>query len=202
MSLEKIITSLKIKGINGLAVTDHNTIIGALKLKKIAPPSLTVIVGEEIATREGEVTGLFLTEKIPPKLTPEETIFRIKSQGGLVLIPHPFDCLRRLRIKSEALLRIIDQVDIIEAFNSRNFFKKDDYKAKKLAESKGIAICAGSDAHSLYELGRSYLEIKKFHSPEEFLENLYNARLITKKSGVWAHFLTVKNKYIQKKFFP
>jgi hypothetical protein len=200
-TLEEIVTGLQVKGIDGLAVTDHNTIVGALKLKEIAPSPPAIIVGEEIKTREGEIIGLFLTEEIPPDLTPEETVFRIKSQGGLVCIPHPFDRLRKLRLKTKALYRIIDQVDIIEAFNSRNLFNRDNGKAKKLAVLKGIPVCAGSDAHSLYELGRSYVEVENFRSPKEFLENLSSAKLVMKKSGIYSHILTVKNKYI-KKVFP
>ena len=88
-SLVDIIEHCTAKGINCIAITDHNEIAGAIELKNIAP--FTVIVGEEILSSSGEIIGLFLTEHIPAQLSAEETIRRIKDQGGLVLIPHPFD---------------------------------------------------------------------------------------------------------------
>ena len=86
--LERIVDHCLRIGINCIAIVDHNTIAGALKLKETAP--FKVIVGEEILTRAGELMGLFLTEEVPKGLPPEEAIARIRSQGGLVGIPHPF----------------------------------------------------------------------------------------------------------------
>ncbi len=200
LSLEKLIKGLKKRGLDGVAVTDHNTLKGALRLKEIAPPWVTVITGEEIKTREGEITGLFLSEEIPSDLSPEKTIARIRSQGGLVCVPHPFDRLRRFHLKTEALLRILDQVDMIEVFNSRNFFRKYNSRAHRFAEMKRITACVGSDAHCLYELGRSFVEMESFSSPGEFLENLRFAELTMKKSNLWPHLLTMKEKYLKFNF--
>ena len=86
--LQRIVDRCLKIGINCLAVADHNTISGALKLKEMAP--FKVISAEEIMTSMGELIGLFLTEEVPKGLSPEETIARIKSQGGLVGIPHPY----------------------------------------------------------------------------------------------------------------
>ena len=83
------------QGIDIQAITDHNEIWGAQRLRELAGDDLTVIVGEEVSTSEGEIIGLFLKEKIPKGLSPEETVAEIKAQGGLVLLPHGFDPARR-----------------------------------------------------------------------------------------------------------
>ncbi|HUV53340.1 MAG TPA: PHP domain-containing protein, partial [Dehalococcoidia bacterium] len=117
-SPEKIVQRCIDSGINCLAITDHNSIAGALETKRIAP--FKVIVGEEILTNSGEIIGYFLTEEIPPHLSPEDTVKRIKDQGGLVCIPHPCDSLRpQSKLQRRALERIMPQVDLIEVYNSR-----------------------------------------------------------------------------------
>lgn len=198
-SLEEIIETCQRKDISGIAVTDHNTIQGALKLREIVPSSLLVIVGEEIKTLDGEITGLFLEEEIPGGLTTEETIAKIKTQNGLVCIPHPFDRLRHSKLKTEALLRIINQADLIEVFNSRNVFTNDNEKAQTLANSKGLTTCVGSDAHTPCEIGMSYVEMEHFSTSEEFLHNLASAKSVTRKSSFWVH-ITTKWTKLTKKF--
>ena len=121
MSLEALYQKCLKTGLNCIAITDHNTIEVALLFKSIA--SFKVIVGEEINTTQGEVTGLFLKERIPPGLKALETVNNIKSQGGLVSIPHPFDIFRSSVIKLDALHEILPYVDIIEGFNARNTFE-------------------------------------------------------------------------------
>src|ERR671937_11686 len=76
-------------GLNVVCVTDHDTVEGALRLREMNT-ALRVIVGEEIYTREGELIGLFLERAVPPGLSLEETIARIKDQNGLAYVPHPF----------------------------------------------------------------------------------------------------------------
>ena len=80
--LEDIIAAVRRRGLDAIAVTDHNKIEGALRLREMAP--FMVIVGEEVRTREGEIIGLFLSEVVPPDLSPEETVDRIEAQGGVV----------------------------------------------------------------------------------------------------------------------
>ncbi len=85
-SPEKIVQHCLKVGINCLAITDHNEISGAFEVKRIAP--FKVILGEEVLTSQGEIIGYFLSEKIQPRLSPEETVARIKAQGGLACIPN------------------------------------------------------------------------------------------------------------------
>jgi hypothetical protein len=88
LSLEKLIEACKKAGVNVVALTDHNEIEGGLRLREMAPHWLTVIVGEEIASVDGDIIGLFLKERIEPRLPIFETIRQIREQGGLVMVPH------------------------------------------------------------------------------------------------------------------
>ncbi len=209
LSEKAIISTCAKRGLTGVAITDHNTIEGALALKKLAPPDFKVIVGEEIDTQEGEIMGYFLEEAIPPQLPLEETIERIKVQGGLVGIPHPFGSFRKSKIKKDALERLINpalahkdevkRVDIIEVFNSRNIYVKDNQKALSLARENGFAMVVGSDAHLNSEVGRAYVELNSFNTPQEFLRNLHSARLITNRSSLWVHMVTICAKLLRER---
>ena len=184
--LEQIIERCLELGINCIAVADHNTIAGALKLRDIAP--FKVIIAEEVLTPAGEIMGLFLNEEVSQGLSPQETISRIRSQGGLVAIPHPFG--RSLSWKSNPLIlaEILSRVDIIETFNSRTPFSSDITRAQKLAKEQRKAASAGSDAHTLGEIGRAYVEMPEFDGHDEFLNSLAQGKIFGQKSSYLAHF--------------
>ena len=184
--LERIVDRCLEIGINCIAVADHNTIAGALRLKEIAP--FKVIIAEEILTPVGEIMGLFLNKEVPRGLSPQETISRIRSQSGLVAIPHPFG--RSLSWKSNLLTstEILSQFDIIETFNSRTPFSSDIAKAQKLAKEQRKAASAGSDAHTLGEIGRAYVEMPEFNGPDDFLNSLAQGKIFGQKSSYLAHF--------------
>lgn len=110
-------------GLDCIAVTDHNTIRGALLARELA--DFKVIVGEEVKSSQGDIIGLFLSEEVPKGLSPLETVRRIKGQGGLVLVPHPFDAVRRGPLSPAALREILPYVDLIEVLNARTTFKRD-----------------------------------------------------------------------------
>lgn len=185
MAVDKIIAAGLKKGVNCIAVTDHNTVEGAFLLQKKAP--FRVVIGEEIRTSEGEIIGYFLQDEIKSGMAPEETVAEIKKQGGLVCVPHPFDRLRRSKLSADALYRIIDQVDLLEVFNSRNVFAADNALALRLAIERGIPMTAGSDAHWPGEIGSSYVEMGDFNGAEDFCRVIAGARRITGKSGILVH---------------
>jgi hypothetical protein len=170
-----------------VAVTEHNNIAGALAVEKIAP--FTVIIGEEARTTEGEIIGLFLHEQIPGGLSPEETVKRIKDQGGLVVVPHPFDGFRG-HLREEALQRILPQVDAIEVFNARITYRRDNERAARFAAEHGLPASAGSDAHSAWETGRTYVEMPEFQGPREFLEALRRGRVVGRTSTPLVHLFS------------
>lgn len=192
LSLETIMESYERRGLDGVAITDHSTIAGALALKEIAP--FLVIVGEEIETTRGEILGLFLKEEIPGGLRPEEAMARIREQGGLVGVPHPLDRLRRSAMRQVALLDILDELDFLEGFNSRVTFPSDNRKAQALAQARGLPITAGSDAHTAYEIGRAYVEMPNFNGREGFLEALKEAQIFGRLSPPWIHLVSTWTK--------
>lgn len=190
VTVKKVIDICRKKGLHGIAVTDHNTIDGALKLKDMAQDSIFIIVGEEIETTEGEITGLFLKEGIPSNLSPEETIRRIKQQDGLVYIPHPFCRFRKSKLSFNTLQRVIDKVDLIEVFNSRNILDGDNESARYFALTNKKAVAVGSDAHLEYEYGMSYIKILPFSNSKEFKRNIVSAELVNIRSPLWVHLFT------------
>jgi len=201
LSLETIMETCRRRGLDGVAITDHNTIAGALALKEIAPWPTTcqgrpfvVIVGEEIETTKGGILGLFLKEEISEGLTPEEAMTRIREQGGLVGVCHPLDRLRRSAMRQVALLDILDELDFLEGFNSRVTFPSDNRKAQALAQAQGLPMTAGSDAHTAYEIGRAYMEMPPFNGPEDFLENLAQGRIVGHLTPPWIHIVTTWTK--------
>ncbi len=175
-------------GINCVAVTDHNSIEGALAVQRSAP--FKVIVAEEIKTAAGELTGLFIKEQIPRGLTPEETIERVKAQGGLVSLPHPFDRIRREPLRAAARERVLGRIDVIEVFNSRTTLRRDNERARGLAEERDLPMSAGSDAHSARELGAAYVEMPDFDGPQEFLEALRQGRIVGRRSNPLVHLIS------------
>ena len=187
MSVETLIARCQEKGINCIAVTDHNTIAGALEAKGLAP--FKIIVGEEILTTAGEIIGYFLTEEIPKGLSPSETVARIKEQGGLVCIPHPFDPLRHTHLRREALEAILPSIDIMEVYNSYTLLPYFNTKARRFAQKHGLLYSAGSDAHTSNPLGKTYVEMPEFNDAEQFRLSLQQGRIVQQKAYPWDYFL-------------
>jgi predicted metal-dependent phosphoesterase TrpH len=183
--VEQIIARCNKVGINCIAVTDHNTIAGAMEMRKIAP--FKVIVGEEIHTASGEVIGYFMTQEIPGRLPVAETVRRIKEQGGLVAVPHPFDRLRGSAIQRSALEGILPDVDIIEILNARSILQRYNTMAEQLARKHGLAASAGSDAHTLGEIGAAYVEMPDFNGKDDFLQALRQGKIMGQVSPRIVH---------------
>jgi predicted metal-dependent phosphoesterase TrpH len=133
-----------------VAVTDHNEISLAQQLRHQLGER--IIVGEEIMTAEGEIIGLFLQDRIAPNLSAEETVRRIREQGGLVYIPHPLERFRR-GLSQQALENIADQIDIVEVFNARSREPQLRPTVSAWAKNNSIAPAASSDAHCALGLG-------------------------------------------------
>lgn len=184
--LEEIIARCQELGINCIAIADHDATEGALKMKEMAP--FKVIIAEEVLTPSGEVMGLFLKEHIASGLSIERAMNAIHAQGGLVSIPHPFDPLRGLRLNEDGWERIIGQVDILEVFNARCPFGRPATRARAYAREHGLPGIAGSDAHSIGEIGNAIVELSDFNTPQEFLESLKKAKINGKRSSPFVHF--------------
>jgi len=141
------------RGLTHLAITDHGTIDGALRGRDAAPAGLTVLVGEEIRTTEGDLIAVFLERAIPNGLPAGEAIAAIRAQGGLVGVPHPFDRFRGSVGRGEALTALSRDVDWIEAWNARILVGDGNVRAAELAASLGVPGVAVSDAHTTVEVG-------------------------------------------------
>ncbi|MBZ0293772.1 MAG: PHP domain-containing protein, partial [Anaerolineae bacterium] len=194
---ETVIRLCQRRGIDRIAVTDHNTAEGALALQKIAPE--LVIVGEEIMTTQGEILAYFVRESVPAGLSPEETIRRLRNQGAAISVSHPFDRLRKGAWQQTDLERIIDQVDAIEIFNARCMFPADNVRAAQFAEAHGMLGTAGSDGHTRPEYGRAMVRMRPFENdPEDFLDALHSAEYVRRLSGYYVHLGSKAAKWSKK----
>lgn len=156
---EAVVERALAAGLDMICITDHDEIEAALALAERYPDR--VIPGEEVKTAEGvDVTGLYLKEWIPGGTPARETCERIHAQGGLVYVPHPFAGGKggHGRILSE----IEDLVDIVEGFNARLHDPSLNDRARAWAEARSLPVGAGSDAHTLGEIGNAWVEMSAF----------------------------------------
>ncbi len=187
--LDQIITRCLEIGINCVAIADHGTIEGALKMQSIAP--FTVIVAEEILTTHGEIMGMFLKETIPSGLSVDQTISQIRAQGGLVNIPHPFYTFRPSALDSKITEEIVEQIDIIELCNSRSMLPRSSTQARIFAQKYSLAQSAGSDAHTSREIGNAYVEMPEFNGKDNFLNALAKGKIFGHRANPLLHFGSV-----------
>jgi hypothetical protein len=183
--VEVLLATASEQGLGAIAVTDHNEISGALEAReKAAGAGVKVIVGEEVKTAEqGEVIGLFIKEKIPRGQTLAETVAEIKRQGGLVYVPHPFDRLHSVPDYVH-LLTILEDVDAIEVFNPRVAIGAFNEEAARFAAKYRILAGAGSDSHVAQGLGSVRIRMRDFDGPEEFLQSLRDADILTRPTSL------------------
>jgi predicted metal-dependent phosphoesterase TrpH len=170
-------------GLGPVFITDHDTIAGGMELQEF---DASTVVGQEVATTEGEVIGLFLHRQIEPGLDAEQAVDAIRDQGGLVYLEHPYD-LRRRRLEERALARLADRIDIVEVFNGR-CDDAGNRRAEELQQILGVAAGAGSDAHTLDELGSVYVEMEEFEGPQDFLAKLRRSRIVRNPNRLLMRF--------------
>jgi predicted metal-dependent phosphoesterase TrpH len=139
--------------VNYIAITDHNSVELAIKLN--SQLGERIIVGEEIMTTTGEIIGLYLTETIPPGLSPEQTIQKIRQQNGIVYIPHPFETIRK-GLHPQVMEEIVNEIDIVEVGNGRAFVQNKSEQAVVWAKLNQKPGAASSDAHGIHGVGRTY----------------------------------------------
>lgn len=174
------------RGLDRLAITDHNTIRGALAARALAPA--LIIVGEEIMTTQGELLAYFVQEEVPHGLPPVETIARLRAQGAAISVSHPFDRLRNGAWREADLAAILPLVDAIEVFNARCIYPADNDRALAFARENGTLGTVGSDAHSHREVGRARLEMPAAGSGAELVAGWRSARPLTRLSSPAIHF--------------
>jgi predicted metal-dependent phosphoesterase TrpH len=184
--LEDIVKRCQKLGLNCITIADHDAVEGGLELQKIAP--FKVIVAEEVQTYNGEVMGMFLKKRIASGIPLQHAIAAIKEQGGLVNIPHPFDPMRGLRLNADEFNKLASQIDLIEVFNARVPTTQTNTKAVNFAKEHNLPGTAGSDSHSILELGSVAVTMNDFNTPAEFLAALRTATIEGKRASPFVHF--------------
>ncbi|MDY6794823.1 MAG: PHP domain-containing protein [Actinomycetota bacterium] len=173
------------RGIDGMAVTDHDSLRGGLVFAAELP-DLLIIPGSEIRSREGEIIGLFLEKDVPPGLSAPKTMRLIHEQGGLVIIPHPFDYVKARRMTARRLRELQGELDAVEAVNGKPRYWGANKRAGHFADTLGIPVTGGSDAHSLNHIGLVYTEMEEFSRASEFLISLDGAVIHGSRYSPWA----------------
>jgi predicted metal-dependent phosphoesterase TrpH len=197
LSEEKFIEKAIERGLTHVAVTNHNNVEGAIAVRdKVAElgltDRLTVILGEEVSTADGEVVGLFLTRTIPRGLSANETADEIHRQGGLVSIPHPFDPFRGSHIREGPLRNLAEmrKIDAIEVFNCRVTFQRHNQEAAEFAHRYEIPGIAASDSHSSFEVAMAFNAMPAFETADELRAALRQNDWHASRSTVLIHATT------------
>lgn len=191
--IEDVVATARARGLHRIAITDHNEIDGALRARDLAPD--LIIVGEEVKTAEGvDVSGLFVSERIPKGTPAVETARAIREQGGLVYVPHPFAGGKGAG--GGVLEELAPWIDIVEVFNARIHDPDRNRRAGAWAEARGLPGGAGSDAHTLREIGRAVIEVPEFRGVKDLPRALRSGRIVGRTSGRWVHLASTWAKLI------
>jgi hypothetical protein len=162
-------------GLDRICITDHNDVAVALQLASEYPEY--IIVGEEVKTAERvDIIGLYIREAIPQGTPARETCEQIRAQGGIVYVPHPFASGKGggARLLSE----LEDSIDVVEAFNARLHDRKLNERGATWGRARRLPLGAGSDAHTLHEVGRAWVELPPFdNEPRALLAALREATI-------------------------
>ena len=190
------------RGLTHLAITDHERIDGAQAARDLAPQGLTVIVGEEIRSTDGDVLGLFLERAVAPGLSAAETIAAIHEQGGLAGLPHPFDRFRNSALageREELLAELAEQLDFVEAYNARVPFAEANERAAAFARRHGLPGVASTDAHSLLEVAVACTIVPGLiETPDQLRNALPGATLLTGHASYLVRGLTPLAKLVNR----
>jgi predicted metal-dependent phosphoesterase TrpH len=165
MEPDKIVEICMQKGLDGVAFVNHNVLMPHKRYR-----DFVAFYGEEILTNAGELIGLNINEEIAPGKSIEETCDAIRKQGGIVIVPHPFDFFRKAihtRIKE------VRKPFVVETMNGRGIFS--NWQAKIYAKQNNLPVCGGSDSHSYNELGACYTEAE-CDSAEKFLKLMQSGK--------------------------
>ena len=176
-SPKKMVDAALRKGINCMAITDHNEVKGSLEAAEYAQEKpILIIPGIEIKSREGDILGLNVKRIIPSGLSAKETIEKIKEEGGLAIIPHPFGWICSFKGDLISLLKEIDGIEVLNA----SIFGPGNKIALDFAQKFNLPFTAGSDAHESNMVGKVYLEIPGDNlSIEEILSQIKNKNVKT-----------------------
>ncbi|WP_408960299.1 PHP-associated domain-containing protein [Natrinema sp. 74] len=156
-SPERVAAVATAAGLDGIAVTDHDTLANVGAVQNAVPDGFDVIPGVEVTTTEGHLLALDVAET-PPKRDPLTVVDHVHAQGGVAVLSHPFDALRQYY--ETDLDALADAVDGVETINSRCVRHRFNQRATAFAAAHGLAATGGSDAHFPMEIGRAYTTVE------------------------------------------
>lgn len=185
---DRLLDVCQTRGIDRLAITDHNTIAGALEARALDPQR--VIVGMEIMTTHGELLAFFVSEEVPPGLSPQETAQTLRSQGALISVAHAFDNVRAGGWAEADLWAILPYVDAFEVFNARTWLVSANRSAASFADRAGLLKTAGSDAHAYLEVARTVMRVPEFSDAIGLKQALLSAEIVGRRSSPLVHLLS------------
>jgi predicted metal-dependent phosphoesterase TrpH len=185
-SLRKIVKVAQKKGLDGIAITDHENTRAWREAEQVAKETGAVIIlGEEIKTKQGDVLALFINKQIDGTGKElREVVKQIHDQGGLAIIPHPFHFYEGFKGKIEDYLDIIDGMEV---FNARRPWGDFNEKALACAKKYNLAMTGGSDAHFAAGIGDGYTEIPDAKTIEDVKQGILNKQSMG--FGHHSHFL-------------
>jgi predicted metal-dependent phosphoesterase TrpH len=186
------------RGLTHLAITDHDRIEVALRARDRAPSGLTILVGSEVRTVDGDLICLFLERPIPAGLPVADTIAAAREQGGLVGIPHPFDRFRGSLLNDRRLEGLAAEVDWVEGWNAR-LVGRGNERAAEFARARGLPAIAVSDAHTTLEVGVAYTILEGDPStPAGLLDALPTAAIVPGRASYATRAITPVATLIQR----
>lgn len=175
MTPERLVDAALEAGLDGVAVTDHDTAEGARRVEEAAPPSLDVIPAVEVSTTQGHLLAFGVREPPPPG-DPLDVVDEVHARGGLAVLSHPFDPLREHY--SEELDALAEAVDGVEVANSRCLRETYNRRARAFARRHDLAVTGGSDAHFPHEVGRAATL-----APDDLVSDLSEGRTRVRGGG-------------------
>jgi predicted metal-dependent phosphoesterase TrpH len=202
-----VVRAAAARGLTHLAITDHDTIDGAIAAREAASRDgidLTILIGQEVRTTEGDLIAVFLERPIESGLSPSEAIAAVRAQGGLVGIPHPFDRFRGSLLATDddtatGPAELAPLVDWVEAHNARVMVGRGNDQAAAFALEHDLPGVAVSDAHSTIEIGVAYVALDGDPStPAGLLAALPAAELVTGRATLFVRAVTPVAKVIQR----
>ena len=189
---EAILERARELGIHRVAMTDHNLLELSLEMHRRYPDA--VIPGEEVRTEEGiDLIGLYIRTAIPKGTPAREACRLIREDGGIIYLPHPFAPGKGGSGRHAKALAPL--VDVVEVFNARLHPGHLNHPALELAESHGKLAGAGSDAHTVGEVGGGWVEVPQHENrPEALLAALSGGRVGGKTAPYWVHLASTSAK--------
>jgi hypothetical protein len=195
-SVENILKTAAARGLDGIAITDHDTTAGAMYALDVVDdvaPGLLVIPGEEVTTRSGHLIVLGITRDIPGGMSVRDTIKEARKLGGIVVVPHPYNRPRHG-------MPIPKGADAAEVYNSRYILGMHNRRATQKARALGLPEVAGSDAHQASMVGNAITLINANKNIKEVLEAITQGKtsIDVKKTPVYLYALQMANGWVKR----